>query len=65
MFKDRKAAQTAADMLREYMGINSTTPYHKSLRADMNKVINKAKVVSCQRALNLRGYFSQSADNAV
>jgi len=43
MFKDRKSAQTAADMLREYMGINSTTPYHKSLRAAMNKVINKAK----------------------
>jgi hypothetical protein len=43
MFKDRKSAQTAADILREFMGINSTTPYHRSLRAAMNKVITKAK----------------------
>jgi len=43
VFKDRKAAQTAADLLREYMGINSTTPYHRSLRAAMNRVIGKAK----------------------
>jgi hypothetical protein len=44
MFKDRKSAQTAADILRDFMGINSTTPYHRSLRAAMNKVIAKAKV---------------------
>jgi hypothetical protein len=43
MFKDRKSAQTAADILREFMGINSTTPYHKALRAAMNRVIGKAK----------------------
>jgi hypothetical protein len=43
MFKDRKAAQTAADILREFMGISSTTPYHKNLRAAMNRTINKAK----------------------
>jgi hypothetical protein len=44
MFKDRKAAQTAADILRDFMGISSTTPYHKNLRAAMNRTINKAKV---------------------
>jgi len=43
MFKDRKSAQTAADILRDFMGINSSTPYHRSLRAAMNKVIAKAK----------------------
>jgi hypothetical protein len=43
MFKDRKSAQTAADILRDFMGINSTTPYHRSLRAAMNKVIAKTK----------------------
>jgi hypothetical protein len=43
MFKDRKSAQTAADILHDFMGINSTTPYHRSLRAAMNKVITKAK----------------------
>jgi hypothetical protein len=43
MFKDRKTAQTAADILREFMGINSTTPYHKALRAAMNRAIGRAK----------------------
>jgi hypothetical protein len=43
MFKDRKSAQTAADILRDFMGINSSTPYHRSLRAAMNKVIAKTK----------------------
>jgi len=43
MFRDRKAAQTASELLREHMGINSTTPYHKSLRAAMNMAIAKTK----------------------
>jgi ferredoxin-thioredoxin reductase catalytic subunit len=33
VFKDRKTAQTAADLLRTYFKIYPTTPYHKSLRA--------------------------------
>jgi hypothetical protein len=43
MFKDRKAAQTAADLLRDYLGLNSTTPYHKNLRAAMNRTISSVK----------------------
>jgi hypothetical protein len=33
MFKDRKGAQTASELLRECIGLSSTTPYHRSLRA--------------------------------
>ncbi len=40
---DRRTAQTAADLLRTHMGIHSTTPYHKSLRAAINQAIAKAK----------------------
>jgi hypothetical protein len=43
VFKDRKIAQTAADMLRTYFKIYPTTPYHKSLRAAITQAINKAK----------------------
>jgi hypothetical protein len=43
VFKDRRTAQTAADLLRTHMGIHSTTPYHKSLRAAINQAIAKAK----------------------
>jgi hypothetical protein len=34
-FKDRSSAVAASDLLRECMGIHTTTPYHKSLRAAM------------------------------
>ncbi len=43
VFKDRKIAQTAADLLRTYFKIYPTTPYHKSLRAAITQAINKAK----------------------
>jgi hypothetical protein len=43
VFKDRKTAQTAADLLRTYFQIYPTTPYHKSLRAAITQAINKAK----------------------
>jgi hypothetical protein len=43
VFKDRKTAQTAADLLRTYFKIYPTTPYHKSLRAAITQAINKAK----------------------
>jgi hypothetical protein len=43
MFKDRKAAQTAAEILRDHLGLNSTTPYHRSLRAAMNHAIKVIK----------------------
>jgi hypothetical protein len=31
VFKDRRTAQTAAELLRKYLGLNTTTPYHRSL----------------------------------
>jgi hypothetical protein len=43
VFKDRKTAQTAADLLRTNFKIYPTTPYHKSLRAAITQAINKAK----------------------
>ncbi len=43
VFKDRKTAQTAAELLRKYFGVNTTTPYHRSLRAAINQAINQAK----------------------
>jgi hypothetical protein len=43
MFKDRSSAVAASDLLRVCMGINTTTPYHKSLRAAMTQVMNKAR----------------------
>jgi hypothetical protein len=43
VFKDRRTAQTAADLLRKYLGLNSSTPYHRSLRAAINQAINRAK----------------------
>jgi hypothetical protein len=42
-FKDRKCAQAAAELLRENLGLYSVTPYHKTLRAAINLVINNAK----------------------
>jgi hypothetical protein len=43
MFKDRKIAQTAAEILRKYFNIQPTTPYHRSLRAAITQAINRAK----------------------
>jgi hypothetical protein len=43
VFKERRTAQTAAELLRKYMGINTTTPYHRSLRAAITQAINRAK----------------------
>jgi hypothetical protein len=43
MFKDRKVAQTASELLRECVGISSTTPYHKSLRAAISLAIKLVK----------------------
>jgi hypothetical protein len=43
VFKDRRTAQTAAELLRKYMGINTTTPYHRTLRAAITQAINRAK----------------------
>jgi hypothetical protein len=42
-FKDRSSAVAASDLLKECMGIHTTTPYHKSLRAAMTQVMNKAR----------------------
>jgi hypothetical protein len=44
MFKDRKVAQSAAEILRKHLKLNSTTPYHRSLRAAINLAIAKTKV---------------------
>jgi hypothetical protein len=43
VFKDRRTAQTAAELLRKYLGINTTTPYHRSLHAAITQAINRAK----------------------
>jgi hypothetical protein len=43
VFKDRKIAQTAAEILRKYFNIQPTTPYHRSLRAAITQAINRAK----------------------
>jgi hypothetical protein len=43
VFKDRKTAQTAAELLRKYFGVNTSTPYHRSLRAAINQAMNRAK----------------------
>jgi hypothetical protein len=43
VFKDRRTAQTAAELLRKYLGLNSTTPYHRSLRAAITQAIKRAK----------------------
>jgi hypothetical protein len=43
VFKDRKTAQTAAELLRKYLGLNTTTPHHRSLRATITQAINRAK----------------------
>ncbi len=44
MFKDRRVAQSAAEILRKHLKLNSTTPYHRSLRAAINLAIAKTKV---------------------
>ncbi len=44
MFKDRKVAQSAGEILRKHLKLNSTTPYHRSLRAAINLAIAKTKV---------------------
>jgi hypothetical protein len=46
VFKDRRTAQTAEELLRKYMGINTTTPYHRTLRASITQAINRAKVAN-------------------
>ncbi len=43
MFKDRKVAQTASELLHECVGISSTTPYHKSLRAAISLAFKRVK----------------------
>jgi hypothetical protein len=43
MFKDRKTAQAAAEILRKVMNLGSTTPYHKSLRSAINLAIGKTR----------------------
>jgi hypothetical protein len=43
-FKDRRVAQSAAEILRKHLHLNSTTPYHRSLRAAINLAIAKTKV---------------------
>jgi hypothetical protein len=43
MFKDRRVAQSAAEILRKHLHLNSTTPYHRSLRAAINLAIAKTK----------------------
>jgi hypothetical protein len=43
VFKDRRTAQTAAELLRKYLGLNTTTPYHRSLRAAITQAIKRAK----------------------
>jgi len=46
VFKDRRTAQTAAELLRKHLDLNSITPYHKTLKAAMTQVINKAKAAN-------------------
>jgi len=59
MFRDRKAAQTASELFRTVLGINSTTPYHRSLRAAMTQVIGQVKEENpghqCKVNLDLTG----------
>jgi hypothetical protein len=43
MFKDKKTAQTAAEILRKVLKLGSTTPYHKSLRSAINLAIRKTR----------------------
>jgi hypothetical protein len=43
MFKDRKGAQTASELLRECIGLSSTTPYHRSLRAAISLAVKLVK----------------------
>jgi hypothetical protein len=43
VFKDRRSAQTASELLREVVGINSSTPYHKSLRAAITMAVKMTK----------------------
>ncbi len=43
MFKDKKTAQTAAEILRKVLKLSSTTPYHKSLRSAINLAIGKTR----------------------
>jgi hypothetical protein len=43
VFKDRRTAQTEAELLRKYLGLNTITPYHGSLRAAITQAINRAK----------------------
>jgi len=45
MFKDKKTAQTAAEILRKVLKLGSTTPYHKSLRSAINLAIGKTKEI--------------------
>jgi hypothetical protein len=46
VFKDRRTAQTAAELLRKHLDLNSITPYHKSLKAAMTQAINRAKAAN-------------------
>jgi hypothetical protein len=46
VFKDRRTAQTAAELLRKHLDLNSITPYHKSLKAAMTQAINRAKTAN-------------------
>jgi len=46
VFKDRRTAQTAAELLRKHFDLNSITPYHKSLKAAMTQAINRAKAAN-------------------
>ncbi|MFN9909336.1 MAG: hypothetical protein ACK56F_25005, partial [bacterium] len=43
VFKDRRSAQTASELLKECIGISSTTPYHKSLRAAITMAVKMTK----------------------
>jgi hypothetical protein len=43
VFKDRRTAQTAAELQRKHLDLNSITPYHKSLKAAMTQAIKRAK----------------------
>ncbi len=46
VFKDRRTAQTAAELLRKHLDLNTITPYHKSLKAAMTQAINRAKTAN-------------------
>ncbi len=46
VFKDRRTAQTAADLLRKQLNLNSITPYHKTLKAAITQAINRAKAAN-------------------